>query len=477
MPVLHPTIPRQVRLIKCALRSPGLALRASNDDDVALLQNYGFDLMPFIQKIEIYESIFDNTISGTINLLENVGLPEYLPIVGVETISVIFEVDAGDTTKQFKHVFRVIGLKDQAYPRHDARMYTLMLATHEYVNSVSSRVCRVFNSTTSDAIVNILTNDLHANAAQLINVEQTTGTVNVVIPNYTPLQAINYFSILSRTIKTPVESNFLFFETLDGFHFQSLQSIIMQGRLADIEQQSLKTFDVDSGQITSPRIHTDVDMLNSIARIHQEQSFDLMQDILGGTLRSNVVRLDFLAKQVKIEQDSRYSQTFAQTTHLDDYPVYPHNFELTVRKDARLFTVISDDFTQKSPYAKNNGYQTTTNSQLFELIALRARQLREIQHLQTLLDLPGQPDLRAGDVVNVRYPSTRNLAEAPAGASINMTVFSSPTPLYSGRHLVASVKHILTTKSPGSMEYRMHVRVNRDSFGTPLIGTSSEDES
>jgi hypothetical protein len=54
-------------------------------------------------------------------------------------------------------------------------------------------------------------------------------------------------------------------------------------------------------------------------------------------------------------------------------------------------------------------------------------------------------------------------------------VWTEGTPYYSGNHLVTAVHHILTIKGPGSMEYRMNVKVNKDSLGTPLYGTSSEE--
>src|ERR1051326_216086 len=99
-----PTFPRQVRVLKCAIITPGLSqFRAGTSDDASALQ-YGLNLLPFVQKIDIYESIFDNTLSGSITLLENVGLTEYLPIVGVEQLVIAFQVDNQDpsTAQTFK---------------------------------------------------------------------------------------------------------------------------------------------------------------------------------------------------------------------------------------------------------------------------------------------------------------------------------------------------------------------------------------
>lgn len=465
-----PTFSRQVRLLQCSLFSPGLDQRATNADDQKTLKDAGFDISPFIQKIDLYESIFENTISGSITLLESVGLPEMLPIVGVETIVLKFQIDTGEDTstngvETFAMIFRVSGLKHQTFPRHDFRLYTLQIVTPTFVDSVSRRISRAYDDVNcKDAVVGIL-HDLDVPDSQIVTLENTVGTVDAVIPNWTPLQAINYFSMLSLTEKTN-ESNFLFFQTLTGYHFASIASMILQSR-----SQTLPVFTVDEGVSVVTEVNDDSNR-NSIMRVHQNQAFDLLMDIGGGTLRSRVVNFDFLARKFDHVDDSRYTTTFDKTTHLAKYPVYPKNFDLTVGNNVRLFTIPSNVWSSQSEYAKSIGGKIT-QTRLHDSIVMRNRQMKEIRHMETLLDMPGQPGLRAGSVVVVNYPSTRPLQET---ASINVPLKNEPTPFYSGPHLVTAVHHILLTKSPGSMEYRMNVKVNRDSFGAPLIGTDSTKE-
>ena len=466
------TLPRQVRIIKCAILSPGLSQRASGADDRARLDQYGFDIIPFVQGIDLYESIFDNTISGTITLIENIGLPEYIPIVGVEVVVIAFAIDAKnddgtDASRTFTHAFRITKVGDQTYPRHDYRLYTLHLATHEFVTSISSRICRAYRDVTCEgAVRDILARDLFVSNSAIITDETTNGTLNVVIPNYTPLQAINFFTTLAQTKDTPRESNFLFFETLDGFHFTSIRALIKNA------PAKIKTLDIDPGMLSVAPHVKDTDAINSITRLHQEQSFDLLMDIASGTLRSKMVHFDFLARKLEFEGDSGYTESFKRTTHLDKYPVYPEGFDLSVSKNVRIFTVPSNVWTVDSPYVKRVGDELP-EQRMYEAIVLRNRQLREIKHMQTLIDLPGQPDLRAGTVVNVNYPSTRHLQGNKTFMS--SPVASQPTPYYSGKHIVSSVHHILASTGNGGMEYRMHIKVCRDSFGAPLIGSSAKE--
>lgn len=469
------TSPRQVRLTRCSIIYPGIEFRASNSADAQLLQANGFDITPFVQKLDIYESIFDNTLSGSVTLLENMALTEYLPLVGVEVLMVGFAIDTlseeDEEPAEFFRAFRIVKLHDTTFPRFDARLYTLELATHEFLNSLTTRVCRRFsNMTCQQAVEQILKKDLDVDATRIKTDEATFGKVDVVIPNYTPLKAINYFALLSQTVKQPRESNFLFYETLDGFHFTSIQALIQAAK--NVPSDELKTFNVNSA-VAAGLNQTDTGVLNSIIRIHQERAFDLLFDIAAGTLRSRMVHVDFLARKFEHEEDSRYTETFKKTTHLDEFPFYPTNFDLTVSKDVRTFMVPSNIWSANSAYIKKAG-EELPEQRMHESVVLRNRQLREIQHLLTVIDLPGQPDLRAGTVVNVNYPSSRELQGVDD--TINAPQFSESTPYYSGKHLVTAVHHILATRTPGSMEYRMHIEVCKDSLGAGLVGSDITTE-
>jgi hypothetical protein len=446
------SLPRQVRLLNCSIYSPAS-------------EKGGVDLMTFVQRIDIYESLFTNTISGSITLVDEVGLVEYLPIVGVEFLLISFEVnDERNVPRQFTRVFRVTKITDMQYPQHNWRHYSLQFVTQEFITSISTRIARAFNDVTcQEAVKSILTNDLKFKGKMFTD-EPTFGKLNVVIPKYTPLQAINYFTILAQTADTK-ESNFLFFETLEGFHFTSIAKLIKDG--AKLADRDLRLFKVDPA-VSSSKTVTDDTARNAIAAIEQQQSFDLLSDITSGTLRSKMMHFDFLARKVEVKDDSRYSTSFAETTHLDKHPVYPKDFDFSVGQDVRQFMVPSNVWIAQSNYVKSKS-EVMPEQRLRESVMKRNRQMHEIKHMQTTIDLPGQPDLRAGSVVMVHYPSS-SVLEQHRGASINKPTYTKGTPYYSGRHLVTNVHHILSMHTENSMEYRMMIQVCRDSLGAPLIG-------
>lgn len=456
------TQPRQVRLLHCRIFSPGLAQRVSPKD--TNLVKEGFNILPYVRRINLYESIFQNTMSGSMVFLDDVGLVEYIPIVGVEIVSVAFEVEDHDGEKrQYRHAFRVTKVHETQYARHQSRMFMMEFASVEFVQSMSSRISRSFtNQSCHKAVEQILTEDLKVEKKHIRKIEDTFGKLNTLIPNYTPLMAINYFATLAQTAFTPRESNFLFYETLDGFHFQSIQSMIRDRG----EDKNLVTFDATSSLAHQRKVE-DKDLRHNANRMVQEQSFDLLHDIASGMLRARMVHFDILARKLDTGVDSKYTDTFEKTTHLDRHPVYPRNTDKYVDESVRIFTVPSNFWTKDSTYAREKN-EPKADQNMREAIILRNRQMKEIQHIQTVLEVPGHPRLQAGSVINVNYPSTRPLANKTEGT--NTPVSAAPTHLHSGKHLITELQHIIAFNADDAAVYTMNIKACRDSLGTPLIG-------
>jgi len=460
------TAPRQVKLKQCSILSPLLDQRATNAEDAKKLREFGIDIRGAVLSINIYESIYDNTISASIVLEESDAYPELFPLVGQESVFLAFTVDYLGEVREFARTFRIRRLGDQTFAKNEKRNYTLDLVTPEFFTSLSSRMMKSYKQQTcSEAVRDIMTNRLQIDATRIMRIENTDLKISAVIPNYTPLQAINFFATLGLT-KGKQESNFLFYETLEGFFFVSVASLI------DPTVGFVAEYNVNANKMTGQDKISEIEAYNSIIGLHQEQSFDVLMDITTGMMRSKMLHLDFFARTWK-EEDSRYSESFKKTTHLDKYPLYPDNFDQSVNRNVKLFIVPSNISSAGSKYALSAGEQIDEN-RLYEAIVLRNRQLREIRHLTTLLSVPGRPNVRAGSVINLNYPATRALAGVSGNP--NAAPPAVPTPYYSGRHLVTSVRHVLTQTTLGAMEYTMHLEAARDSFGAPLAAYADDPQ-
>lgn len=462
------TSPRQVKLTKCRIFSPTLHLQAPAGEQQRVKEE-GVDIIPYVKSLDIFESIFQNTISGRIDIQETHGLPEYLPLTGTEYVDVEFMIDYLGEERVFRRVFYLRRIINQSFPRNERRVYSIELVTPEYLNSIATRISKRYrDQTCMDAVKDVMRNYLKVPDNQLKSTrfEETSGTIDAVIPNYTPLQAVNYLSLLALTKSSFPESNFVFYETLQGFFFTSIRKLILDGKTLDTNANAIPVFTVNANELTSGTGIDERDAFNSIIHLHQDQLFDIVNDINSGMLRSKMLHLDFFARKWN-EEDTRYTQTFDRTTHLGAYPVYPRNFDQRVSRNVKLFIVPTNISTANSSYISQTG-DTVTPQRMYEALVLRNRQLNEIQHLRTVLEVPGQPQIRAGAVVRINYPSSRAIDDVhdnPHSGNIPQV----PSRYHSGLHLVTYVRHHLSQRSLGVMEYTMHIEAARDSLSAPLI--------
>lgn len=451
------TNPRQVRLKQCLI---GSIFRTST--------TFLYDLSPFVHSINIYENIFQNTIVATLDIVEADALQEILPIVGGEQILIEFETDRPESEEvyTFSQLFRIHRMINQSFPKNENRHYTLDLVTPEFYNSIGSRMTRRFaHQTASDAVKHVLNNYLNVSPQKLLKseFESTRDIIDTFIPNYTPLQAINYLTMMAR-IDTK-ESNFVFYETLDGFYFKSISKIIADAKKQ--EPKNIPTFSVNSDQLTGAKTVDLTTAYNSIIHLHQDESFDVIRDIASGALRTKTLQLDFFGR-VYSTQDMQYSENFNKLEHLDQYPCYPENFEDIVNENVKQYIIPCNVAASQSKYISQKS--PIQYDPIMENIPMRNHQLKTLLRNKTRLMVPGQPRIRAGNVINLFYPSSRMLQQGKDSTpeDVNKNLPRDITPYHSGLHLITHVRHSLLRVSLGAMEYTAHIEVVRDAFGSPL---------
>ena len=464
---------RQVTILDCSILSPN--------------QQAPISILSGVRRIDIYESIFQNTISGSIAVQDTAGLVELMPLVGVEHVFLDFVVQGigpDDAPARFRRVFRITKVHDQVFLKNDLRDLIIEFATPEFVASTSRRISRRFHDMTcAEAVLEIvekhldLSEEMKQYTSKFVNgsPEPTWGKVDVVIPNYAPLRAINYFAMLSLRNENRQSGGYLFFETLDGFHFTSLHRLIEDGK-PRAERMPALHVNMAQSLAQSALSENDQNARNAIFRFQQEQAFDLLGGIASGMYRSRMIHFDFLAQKVNAHNlpvtDTTYTDAFKQTasSHLNTYPLYPENYDREIGPSVRQFMVPTNVWSTANT-STASGQKTLQQEQLMhESIIHRNRQLRELRQIESLVELPGQPQMRAGSVVRVIYPMTNALAGADGSDTIQNARPTARTTAHSGNHRVTSVHHIMVIKTPGEFDYRMALRVNNDSLSVPMRG-------
>ena len=233
------------------------------------------DLSSAWTEINLFEDIYSPAVSGDVTLVQSGGFVEGIPIIGEETLEIHMSVAGAETPPMpypgdhstdesvTKSVNPLIKGKYRIYkndpPQPLAKVdgvfsYKFYFVSEEMITNMKIKVQKAYPTTMSfgaaypqmsspsssdeitiDQITRSLFYDCFIGAKKPADqnstsknflVEPTTGTVSYVIPNWTPFQALNFLAgrAVSVNSRSP-GSNFVFYETLRGYRFVSIETL------------------------------------------------------------------------------------------------------------------------------------------------------------------------------------------------------------------------------------------------------------
>ena len=160
------------------------------------------------------------------------GILDGLPIRGGERVDIQIEDNNGNTLDLSRTGLYVNRVKN-ASPGTTRDMFMLDLCSKEYfaVNE-QTRVVKRYEGKISDNVINILTQVLKADAA-VLDVDSTSIEYNFIGNDRKPLYVCTWLASKSVPLGTSNgEGNsvggaagYLFFQTRDGFHFRSIDTL------------------------------------------------------------------------------------------------------------------------------------------------------------------------------------------------------------------------------------------------------------
>ena len=237
------------------------------------------DLSSAWTEINLFEDIYSPAVSGDVTLVTSGGFVEGIPIIGEETLEIhmsVAGVGPKGTPKPGKSSFddpvtksvepMIIG-KYRIYkndpPQPLAKVdgvfsYKFYFVSEEMITNMKIKVQKAYPTTMSfgaaypqmsspsssdeitiDQITRSLFYDCFIGAKKPADqnptsknflVEPTTGTVSYVIPNWTPFQALNFLAGRAVSVNSSSPgSNFVFYETIRGYRFVSIETLFAGG--------------------------------------------------------------------------------------------------------------------------------------------------------------------------------------------------------------------------------------------------------
>jgi len=201
------------------------------------------DLVGGLISIAYFENLMSDTLRATITFVDTglnssdkikESILEGLPIVGQEMVVLKFEdnneVTIGDKPELVMYVNKVTPISDDTRKTQ----IQLDLVSAEFIRNEKTRITKRYDGKISDHVKQLLTegNSIGLKTKKDISdIDETLNNYNYIGNNKKPFYIINWLSrkaISAKNQKKGKSAGYFFFETADGFHFKSIDSLFAQ---------------------------------------------------------------------------------------------------------------------------------------------------------------------------------------------------------------------------------------------------------
>ena len=401
--------------------------------------------------IDYYESIESPSISMTITFIDIDQVIGRKGITGGEYIDVIVKTGEGEDADEFKITHdkqkMILNSVRNMVTESNKQVATLEFVSVETIVNETARVNKKYTGNISDTVMQLLIGDKKGigTSKKLFGpVDEKLGETDVEKDRATnsysfvgnlkrPFDTIQWLCPKAQSAKD--DFGFLFYETLDGYHFRSIKSLL--------EQDAITYQQTDSQEITNKILQNNLNQTNDIGmnmRMGMYANRTIYVDIENQTLET----VNFKASDLKLKKKA------ALPANIQDYPT-----RLMVRIDdvgVAQVGAAKTDVQPKSELAKYQNKSYIRNNLLFS------------QSLS--ISIPLNTTLRAGFALDIRLPLKQENGDADVDSYGNDR---SNDP--SGRYLIGELRHLI-----GGGKSETQLKLIRDVFTVDKTGITDTGE-
>lgn len=180
-----------------------------------------YNVTGLIRELNIYEDIFANVMSGDVVLADDVAMIDRMGLVGSEKITIELHKEKEERAVEIREFF-IYSSGMRKRPNATSEVYVINFMSVEAVLNEHTRYYSAIEGGPSDA-VSVLFGAL--GSTKSIEVEKTIGHYKFVMPSWTPFECVNWYAGRSVSDETK-GSYFLFYETLNGFRYDCVETLI-----------------------------------------------------------------------------------------------------------------------------------------------------------------------------------------------------------------------------------------------------------
>jgi hypothetical protein len=384
--------------------------------------NTKYDIKGLFEELNIHDSLMTPVMSGSVLIRDAIGLSNKIKFDGSEYIDIDIVKDSEQNNNLvFKKRFIIYKQSDRKQINQSSEMYILNFVSEEFILSKQKKIQRLYKGEYSTIVSKILKDELGVN---LMSIEKTKGIKEIVIPNLSPFESIEY--VTKRSVSMRGLPDFLFWQNQLQYNFMSLSEIVKQPTVTEIDFGTKNL----AGE-------TSVDEISGARDVKVLSQFNLAENIAGGVYAGKFMGFDTLTRTVattNISKDDVYKLTgkhansgtvnskipnkekkSADGMYDSNMTVYPFQYARTKdewlkKMDTKTANIIDD----------THSYILQRKAVFYNFLQKRLR-----------ITMPGNFALMSGFTVNVNMPNRSKDSNINGDQSL------------SGKYVITGVRHVI----------------------------------
>jgi hypothetical protein len=355
------------------------------------------DLVLAYYQVDLYESIFDYTMSGSIAILDTFNLQDLLPLYGNESIELEFYTQ-GNQDNPILYSGVVYKVSEKHRITEHASGYSIYFISRLSIESQKKNIQRGFQDTPSSIVESIFKSAL-GDSEKLLDMVPTMSIDTYTFGTVKPLEA---FSMLSKhSYSKQSECGYVFYEDNLQFNFKPLQFLYKQDPVTEYRSRNRGMHDKVDQRVQES--HNTIQDL----RLMEENSY--LDRMVEGQHGAKFMRFDLNSKSV-------------ETFNYDKSSEYDNNKSLGAIAFKKELDVSYDN---KTTIRYGNSPKT-----LLDKMAIGISSHIELDTIRAELIVFGDSTLRAGNCLIANLPIWNKDQD-------------KVTDMLSGKFLITSIHHQL----------------------------------
>ena len=376
--------------------------------------------------ITYYESIKSPAISLSLSFIDVDQLISREGITGGEYLSLRIKVQGYDKEfeiKPDKHLLMLNSVKNVT-TSSSKQFATLEFLSVEAIINETSRVNQRFTGNVTDTVKKLLKDKKGIKTKKKLDSDQATNSYSFVGNLKRPFDTIQW--LCSKTQSSKDGTGFLFFETLDGYVFKSIESLL-DGET--VEYKKSETPDEPSGLTILENNLNQTSDIGMSCRMGMYANKTIYINIDNATLKTVDYRIESLKlkKPPKLPNGLEKNPTRLMLRVLDKCALQKGSKKKEIQKENELAIY------QSKSYARANLIFSQSMS----------------------VSIPFNPELRAGQMLDLRFP----LRKSEGDDQDKTTYGTESDDDVSGKYLISELKHNI-----GGNRSNTEVTLIRDAF-------------